>query len=509
MNMYDIVFLAIVALFLVIGLFSKLLRGLINLIMIGASIPVSYWVSGILMNTNLPTTLLDLLRKIPIFNTLLESSESLNAFINGSMRTVVFYAVGIVGLIVFKILAMIICAIVKNSRAMNAKGILSLGLFRALSCAVALLFLTAPLPILHTALKEAGEYANENMSDGLARTILVETDTRVNTSKIVSLEIKALDSGKVPFLSYKVEKDGETKTNYFYSDMEDVGKLIPSVLSMKNMVSGFKSNIDLNDSESIVALIDNIGKALDEVDGVRSNLSENGSFKGIIGEVVQFFIEKYPEQNDSLKFLSNVKTYLAGFDYENAAYKEKLPAVIIQSYIDSLESSNTFAKYIDVTNMSFDTLKAEVANFPNLMKTFNNMAEIESSTLKTALTSSQISKQIVAGMLDDYYTDDSVNEPTLDYDKECDAITSALTYSNHDDDAMRQVAQLTELVDKICDSDLLPAVIYSYEQNGNPLKVSVDDTQKAIVDGLLDAKLASADITVQQYNTYKAIFVTE
>ena len=113
-------------------------------------------------------------------------------------------------------------------------------------------------------------------------------------------------------------------------------------------------------------------------------------------------------------------------------------------------------------------------------------------------------------MLDDYYTDDSVNESTLDYDKECDAITSALTYSVHaDDDAMRQVDALTELTNKICDSDLLPAVIYSYEQNGNPLRIQMDATQKAIIDGLLDTKLASADITLQQYNTYKAIFVTE
>ena len=39
--------------------------------------------------------------------------------------------------------------------------------------------------------------------------------------------------------------------------------------------------------------------------------------------------------------------------------------------------------------------------------------------------------------------------------------------------------------------------------------VSVDATQKGIVDGLLDTKLASGDITLQQYNTYKAIFVIE
>ena len=66
MNTYDIVFIAIVALFLVIGLFSKLFKGLINLVAMGASIPVSYWVSGILMNTALPQKLFEFIEKIEI-----------------------------------------------------------------------------------------------------------------------------------------------------------------------------------------------------------------------------------------------------------------------------------------------------------------------------------------------------------------------------------------------------------------------------------------------------------
>ena len=165
MNIYDIVFIAVVALFLVVGLFSKLFKGFINLIAIGASIPVSYWVSGILMNTNLPQLLFEYIEKIEIVKTLIDASESLNAFLHGSMRTVVFYVVGIVGLLVFKIVAAIIWAIFKNSKLGDAKGMLSLGLFRALAACIALAFITAPIPILHTGIKEATTFMSEQYPD--------------------------------------------------------------------------------------------------------------------------------------------------------------------------------------------------------------------------------------------------------------------------------------------------------------------------------------------------------
>ena len=510
MNIYDIAFIAIVALFLVVGLFSKLLKGLINLIAIGASIPVSYWVSGILMNTSLPQTLFDFIEKIEIVKTLIDASESLNAFLHGSMRTVVFYVVGLLGLLVFKIVAAIIWAIFKNGKLGEPKGMLSLGLFRALAACVALIFITSPIPILHTGIKEATTFMSEKYPDGKATQILQKVNEQVEGSLVVKYEIQALDSGKVPFLTYEVVKEDETKECNFYSDMEDIGTLIPSAMSLKDLISGFNTSINLNDAESITNLINKIGEALDAVDSTRSSLKEDGSFKGIIGELVKYFIEVYPEDKDSLAFLRNAKNYLSGYDYENSAYKDKLPSVIIQSYIDSMEQSNSFAKYIDVTQFTFDDLKSEVANLPELMKTFNNLSEVNADTLKNTLTSSLLAKQVVQGMLDDYYTDDSVNETDLTYDDECEAISTALHYSNNaDDDVIRQAEALATLVDKLCDSDLLPAVIYSYEANGTPLRVSVDATQKGIVDGLLDTKLASGDITLQQYNTYKAIFVIE
>lgn len=510
MNIYDIVFIAIVALFLVIGLFSKFLKGLINLIAIGASIPVSYWISGVLMNTNLPQLLFEYIEKIEIVKTLIDASESLNAFLHGSMRTVVFYVVGIAGLLVFKIVALIIWSIFKNGKLGDAKGTLSLGLFRALSACIVLVFITAPIPILHTGIKEATVFMSEKYPDKPVTEKLKMANGYIESSFVVDLEIKALDSGKVPFLTYQVVKEDETKECNFYSDMEDIGTLIPSAMSLKDLISGFSSNINMNDAESITNLINKIGEALDEVDSTRSSLREDGSFKGIIGELVKYFIEQYPENKDSLAFLRNAKNYLAGYDYENASYKDKLPSVIIQSYIDSMESSNTFAKYIDVTQMTFDDLKNEVANLPELMKTFNNLSEVNAETLKNTLTSSLIAKQVVQGMLDDYYTDDSVNETDLSYDDECNAISTALHYSNDsEDDVIRQAEALGELVNKLCESDLLPAVIYSYEVNGTPLRVSLDTAQKAIVDGLLDTKLASGDLTLQQYNTYKDIFVVE
>ena len=508
MNIYDIVFLGIVALFLVFGLFGKLLKQLIHLIMIGISIPVAYFVSGMLMGTSLPTTLFELIQKIEIVKTLMEASDSLSSFLNGSMRIVVFYVTGIVSMIVFSIIGLIIFAIVKNNKFAEKKGVLLLGLLKALSAAVVLVFITSPVPVLHTAINEATVYMEENKPESKVTTTLSQVNGYIKTSKVVEIEVKALDSGKVPFLNYeaKTSEESTKKTYNFYSDMEDLGNMIPSALELKDLVSGFNTSIDLNNKESIIELLDKIGDVLGKVDEMRDGFKEDGAFKGIVGELVKYFIEEYPQDKDSLSFLRNAKNYLTSYNYESDSYKDKLPMVIIQSYIDSLESSNNFAKYITVTDMNFDTLKSEIAYLPELMKTLQNMSEIDSQTLKNTFTGSLISKQVVSGLLDDYYTDDSINESNLDYDKECDAITSALHYSNDDDDAMRQAAALSDLVDKLVESDLLPAIIYSYETAGTPFEISVSADQKLIVEGLLDTKLASGDITSQQYNTYKNIF---
>lgn len=499
MNIIDIAFIVILVLFLLIGFFGKLVRQLIHLIMVLAAIPVGYLLSGALINTTLGAKIIEWISNIELIKSLVENSPSLESFITGSSRMVLFYALGIVLMILFSIIGEIIFACLKKNKSAGLKGVLALGLVKALSTLTVLVFVVLmPISIGRKALNEASN------SDGIPMPKVVGTiNTQVQSSKFVDTAVVLLDKDKVPFIKYKVIEDDKEVEYNFYTDLNDLSQLIPFAGDLKNLGSSLNLNMDVNDSTQIEESLDKIGEVLDRIDTLRSELGSDGHTKKIIAEIVEYFLTEYPKENESVKFLLNTEPYLEGFDYQNDGYKDKLVSVVLQAYIDSLEATNPFVKFVNVSTYTFAELKTEAVKLPDLMKIFKNQSNMTESEIANLLSTSKISKQVVTGLLDEYYTDDSVNEDSLNYNNEAKAISMSLAYANSDDNSLLDTALL---VNALGDSDLLPAIIDFYNKNEEPIVINVTLVQKTALELGIDA---NTNMTSQQKATYKTLFVVE
>ncbi|MCR5741453.1 MAG: hypothetical protein K6G38_03240, partial [Gammaproteobacteria bacterium] len=277
-----------------------------------------------------------------------------------------------------------------------------------------------------------------------------------------------------------------------------------TALDLANGLS-LNNSIDMKDSNSIQSLLDTIENLLKPIDDARADLSENSHIKSVIAEYIEYFVEGMPTEVESMSMFKYAKDYLADFNYETESYIDNIPSALVQSYIDSNESSNAFLKFVDVSSYNYEKLSSELFKMPNLIKIFGSASNLSASDVKSALTSTDIAKQVVSGLLSEYYTDGSITEATLDYDKESSAIASALNYSNSSDDSL-ELSAIPTLIDSLCSSDLLPAILDFYSNNGSAVTIKVSLIKKTTIDGLFDTKVLDGELSQKVANTYKAMF---
>nr|MCR5741992.1 hypothetical protein [Gammaproteobacteria bacterium] len=159
---------------------------------------------------------------------------------------------------------------------------------------------------------------------------------------------------------------------------------------------------------------------------------------------------------------------------------------------------------VDVSSYNYEKLSSELVKMPELIKIFSSASNLSASEIKSALTSTDIAKQVVSGLLSDY-TDGSITEENLDYDKESSAIANALNYSNSSDDSL-ELSAIPTLIDSLCESDLLPAILDFYSNNGSAVTIKVSLIKKTTIDGLFDTKVLNGELSQKVANTYKAMF---
>lgn len=503
MNIFDIIFLAVVVLFLIFGLFGRLTGKILSLIFTIVSLPLSWILSSLLATFGLDKTIINKLVESDVIKKIMDAVPSMESFLSGSSRVVLFYLVGIIMFILFGLLASIINKAAKDSKLYKTKAIISLGLINAITGLIVMGFLSMPLSLsknlvntVYTEMKD-----DENAKPNTIK-ILSFIDGNNETSILIKSETKLLEKGLVPFTTYK---DGDKKYSV-YTNLNDFAIIYPKIGEISSKAKAINTDVDINDSDALGKMVDDFGALLDSVDETRAELQDDSHIKVIVADTVEYLFTSLGDDMEKFSFLKNAKKYLNGFDYLNASYKEKLPSVIIQSYIDSIENENKFLVYTDISSLGFDDLKNEIMEIPSLVKVFSSQTYLSKNDVKHALTSSTIAKQIVAGLLDDYYTDDSINESNLDYDKESFAISIVLNYSNSEDNTLLDTAAMIEA---ITESDLLAAVLDFYQRNENPMTITLSELQRTAIYAGLDTKYAAGIITSQQLNTYKALFVTE
>ena len=508
MNLLDIIILGLLVLSLVGGMFGKLRKQLIHLIFVVISIPVSYFLAKWFATLDLFDKLIEKFDLTEIVETLNEASPQFASIFGGVKIMLSFFVIGIVLFLVFGLIAGFICSISKDKT--TKKGILLLGLVPVVKTAIILAFIAIPVASCRVIAKDVYKATMDNsMSEEEKEELANSKFAIILESKALDLEEDVLETGKVPFLTYKVneEVDGEEKevSYYFYSDMKDIEVCMPAILKIKSMNFGSLS-LDMNNAESFTNLLNLVEEILDEVDSTRSKLSEGGHLSKLFGDAIKYAFNKLPDKDSKFAFLKNGVKYLEGYDYYNANYKDKLPSVIVQSYIDSLNESMSLTKHINVSNFTFEELRQNVTKLPELVSLFNTTGNKTQEEVNNALTSSTIAKQVISGVLNDYYTDGSVNETELNYNDESYAIASALNYANSNDNS---AIDAVSLVDALSKSDLLPALIDSYNKDGKGFEVKVDAVKKAALDAAIDLKVVDGSLTTQQANTYKALFVVE
>ena len=483
MNIFDIIFLAVVVLFLIFGLFGRLTGKILSLIFTIVSLPLSWILSSLLATFGLDKTIINKLVESDVIKKIMDAVPSMESFLSGSSRVVLFYLVGIIMFILFGLLASIINKAAKDSKLYKTKAIISLGLINAITGLIVMGFISMPLSLsknlvntVYTEMKD-----DENAKPNTVK-ILGFIDSNNETSILIKSETKLLEKGLVPFTTYK---DGDKKYSV-YTNLNDFAIIYPKIGEISSKAKAINTDVDINDSDALGKMVDDFGALLDSVDETRAELQDDSHIKVIVADTVEYLFTSLGDDMEKFSFLKNAKKYLNGFDYLNASYKEKLPSVIIQSYIDDL--------------------KNEITEIPSLVKVFKSQTYLSKNDVKHALTSSTIAKQIVAGLLDDYYTDDSINESNLDYDKESFAISIVLNYSNSEDNTLLDTAAMIEA---ITESDLLAAVLDFYQRNESPMTITLSELQRTAIYAGLDTKYAAGIITSQQLNTYKALFVTE
>ncbi len=509
MNYIDIAIIGLLVLSLLFGLIGKLHKKIRFLIGTLISLPLAYLLSGLFAKADWLNDLIAQLLEKANISDFVEKSESLQLIFSSTVRFVLFYVLFLLLALIFvPIILAILSAIIvpkkkkANSKFFNRKAVISFGLIQLVTSAIILAYFVLPVALAKPALKNFDENRAE---------IGVSFDTSkindlVENSLFLNLEEKALSKNAVPFLGYK-EGEGENVQKYsYYDDFNDIAIIVGEIPTIKNIASSLNLSMDLNSSSAIEEKMNSFGVILGSIDDLRNSLSDNSKIKSALAEILEYYIIEEPKTNSSLSFLQNAGDYLDSFDFVNDSYKDKLLPIIVQSYIDSIEGDNKFAMYIDVTEYNFNQLKTQLAKLPELVKIFGSKENVSKEEIKSVLTTSDLSAQVVSGLLNDYYTDHSITSATLDYDKEADALSLVLNYTNSDDNS--SLDQIV-LVNSLSESDLLPAILDFYTRTNTPLTIKVDTLKYTAIKILLDAKKANNELTTQQYNTYLAMFVEE
>lgn len=521
MNYVDLIILGIIGLFLIIGLFTKFWKNFFILLTMVASVPIAYLLSGMFVTSKLGEAIVEKVKQIEIIKSMAEASDAFASLLQGSGRMILFFILGIslfvISFLVGAILFWIFSLFFKGMKEKKHKISLLSGLSLALTGAVIALFIASPLMIINKPVTEAVSYYEEKEeTDGKLYKAVKTIDNLNNESFIAKAGIKLLDKNGGIFLKYqyKNEETGETKEYNLYTDMAEASLAIKPGLNVLEMFKDMDtSSIDFSDSESIKSLLNSLHDVLKEVDTFRGSLDDEAHFKNLISELVEYYLSTYPEglSNDNkLAFLKNAKNYLTDFNYLTSDYADTLPQVILQSYIDQMETSQKVLEYVDITEFTFDEITGEVDQLPVIMKLMDKGASLTKDEVKGILTESKIMTQVMDGVLSDYYTDGSITRETLDFDKEAEAISLIFTYANNDDN---NIADSAVLVLELKNSDLLPALINFYNTNEDTtddIKVVVSDPiQLAAIEAALYAEYTGGGLTQQQFLTYKDAFVSE
>ena len=102
MNLFDIIFLAVIAIFLVFGLFGRLTGKILSLLFVILSLPLSWVLSSLLSSFGLDKTIINKLIDNDVIKKIMESVPSMRSFLSSSSRMVIFYLVGIIMFILVK-----------------------------------------------------------------------------------------------------------------------------------------------------------------------------------------------------------------------------------------------------------------------------------------------------------------------------------------------------------------------------------------------------------------------
>ena len=147
MNLFDIIFLAVIAIFLVFGLFGRLTGKLLSLLFVILSLPLSWVLSSLLSSFGLDKTIVNKLIDNDVIKKIMESVPSMRSFLSSSSRMVIFYLVGIIMFILVGLLASIINKAAKNSHLYKTKAIISLGLINAITGLIVMGFISMPFSL--------------------------------------------------------------------------------------------------------------------------------------------------------------------------------------------------------------------------------------------------------------------------------------------------------------------------------------------------------------------------
>lgn len=534
MNVIDIIVLGVFIVGIVLGIFGKMWKKVINMIMMIVSIPVSYLISGWLMGTAQATKIVEKIKSISLIKSLCEVSPSLESMVEGSPRILLFYIVGLIDFFIFGLIGLLLYFIFStalSSKKGPTKAVYLFGLPGGISALVIVLFAISPIMVLSPILTETNAYLSTIESPNKTeKTILKVTNFSskyISTSKVCIKGIELLDDGKIPFLTYETKMEGTdgqvtTRKYSFYSDMKDLGVVFPALLSSVNEIKNIDvSKIDVKDKtgeNSLSNFLDEFTNLLKNLDDARAKLKEDGHIKGISGEIISYYLTKKDYSSSNLTFLTYTKNYLEGKDntyFENCSLRDDILPLIIQSYVDSMEGDYLVLKYVDLTSLSLDQLKSEISNYlADLMSLFDTKNVMSKEDINQLLTSnSVITGQIITGMISNMdYASTTVdlykNKDATTMGNEAKYLADFLNYANNtssENESLLTIASAALTIEELTKSKIIASLINTYKDSDKPFQIHTSIYEA--LNGYIELKYTTNQITLKEKDAYKSLFV--
>lgn len=540
MNYIDLAVILIVIVCMALGLLGKLWKRLIIMVMVIASIPISYLVANSLTEkyANMPATEIAILKEtdstvtvtewivnkansVEAVKTIYDNSPSFASMLDNSpemiVKVLLFYVIGIIGFIVAPIVGTIIYWLLKlfMSDKEKRKGAIYLfGIPSGVMALVITIFVISPIimfsPIIHEA---TNAFKSSESPNATVLKVLETVDGQTDGSKVITTGSDFLEKNPMKMLCYEAEEEGTTKTYYFYGELKDIAVIIALYSNVQDDVKAITAMEDLdltstNSVDELVNLLDTADGVLTDLDTMRKDLSNAGHISGIINDLLKYYLDTYPDSlsNDNgLAFLKRMD--LTDFDFADASLKDDLLPLIIQALVDELAINGgyEFLADLNIKEMTFADIKKEIANIANMVTLFNGlstsdfseMTSEEVETLVASLAGSEIVKTALEGALEEsgltLPADFSVED--IDFAAEAPLIADIVTVAQEGDFTNLGSEELADLADDISTSELAQVVV-----------LDVSAAEYTSMESELAGKVSSGELSEEQKATLLGLF---